>query len=120
MPLQTGVSVPAVLGTLALLALFLSATAHLAARNVLGDVPVKAALFVGPLPATVAVVGGALELPPAVTLPVALALDFLVVRWTYDLESRTAAYVTFIHVVITVLLSVVVGGIVLLLASRPA
>jgi len=49
MLLQT-VTPVSVLGTIVLFALFLSVTAHLAARNVLGDVDPRRALYVGPLP----------------------------------------------------------------------
>ncbi|MFC6772141.1 hypothetical protein ACFQDD_11550, partial [Halorubrum pallidum] len=57
-PLQA-VTPISVLGTTLLFAAFLSLTAHLAARNVLGDVDPRRALYVGPLPAVIGVGGGA-------------------------------------------------------------
>ncbi|SNR44587.1 DUF7473 family protein [Halorubrum vacuolatum] len=118
MLLQT-VSPVQVLGTVVLFAIFLSITAHLAARNVLGAVDPRRALYVGPLPAVVGVVGGAFSLPAFLTVPVALALDAAMFHWSYERDRRVTLAMTAIHVVITVLLGVVLGGIVLLLATRP-
>ena len=120
LPAQT-VTPAAVLGTTVLFALFLSVTAHLAARNVLGSVDPRRALYVGPLPAVVGVVGGAFSVPAALTVPVALALDAAMFRWSYDEEPpRAIATMTVVHVVITVLLGVVVGGTVFLLSTAPS
>lgn len=118
MLLQT-VTPVAVLGTTVLFALFLSVTAHLAARNVLGDVDPRRALYVGPLPAVIAVVGGAFAVTPAVTLPLALVVDAAMFSWSYGRDARATATMTAIHVVVTVLLGVVLGGIALLLGTRP-
>ncbi len=118
MLLQT-VSPVAVLGTTVLFALFLSLTAHLAARNVLGDADPRRALYVGPLPAIVGVVGGAFEVSPLLVVPVALALDAVMFRWSYERDARITLAMTGIHVVVTVLLAVVLGGILTLLATRP-
>lgn len=107
------------LGTLALFALYLSLTAHLAARNVLGDVPARRALYVGPLPAAVGVAGTALSLPALLTLPAALAVDAAVVHRVYDRERRLSAYVTLVHFVVSVLIGIVIVGIAVLWASRP-
>ena len=52
-----------VLGTTLLFALFLSVTAHLAARNVLGDVDPRRALYVGPLPAVIGIVASSSVTP---------------------------------------------------------
>ncbi len=118
-PAQTATPT-AVLGTTVLFALFLSVTAHLAARNVLGAVDPRRALYVGPLPAVVGVVGGAFSVPAVVTVPVALALDAAMFRWSYDAETpRVIAIMTVVHVVITVLLGVVIGGTVFLLSTAP-
>ncbi|GAB7092638.1 hypothetical protein JCM18237_29090 [Halorubrum luteum] len=119
MLLQT-VSPVAVLGTTVLFALFLSLTAHLAARNVLGDVDPRRALYVGPLPAVIGIVGGAFAVTPAVTVPLALVVDAAMFSWSYDRDARVAITMTGFHVVITVLLGVVLGGIALLLGTRPA
>jgi len=118
MLLQSG-GPTAVVGTLVLFALYLSVTAHLAARNVLGDVPPRTALAVGPVPAIVAAVGVTAGLPPALTVVAAVGLDFAAIRYAYDRPRAVAAYVTVIHLVITVLIAIVLGGIARLLATRP-
>jgi hypothetical protein len=121
-PLQTGVgSAPplAVAGTVALFALFLSATAHIAARNVLGDVPVRNAFLVGPVPAAVAVVAAALELPSIPAVLVALVLDAALVRSVYDLDGRLTAGVTTIHAVVSVILGSVLFSLYVLVRSAP-
>mgnify|MGYP000112016114 FL=1 len=121
-PLQTGVgSAPplAVAGTVALFALFLSLTAHLAARNVLGDVPIKNAFLVGPVPAGVAVVAAALELPSIPAVLVALVLDAVLVWYVYDLDRRFTAGVTAIHAVVSVILGSVIFSLYVLVRSAP-
>jgi len=121
-PLQTGVgsaSPLAVAGTVALFALFLSLTAHLAARNVLGDVPVRNAFLVGPLPAAIAVVAAALELPSLPAVAVALVVDALLIRYVYDLDRRLTAGVTLIHAVVSVILGSVLFSLYVLVLSAP-
>jgi len=121
-PLQTdvGSATPlAVAGTAALLALFLSLTAHLAARNVLGDVPVRNAFLVGPLPAAIAVVAAALELPSLPAVGVALVVDAVLVRYVYDLDRRLTAGVTLIHAVVSVILGSVLFSLYVLVLSAP-
>lgn len=105
------------IGTYLGLALFLSITAHVAARNVLGDVPIARALPAGPVVALVPFLlqaGGALLI-----IPFAVAADLLVVQMSYRLKWRTAAFVVFIHVVVTTLLAITLGALAMLLATRP-
>ena len=118
MLLQT-VSPVAVLGTTVLFALFLSLTAHLAARNVLGDVDPRRALYVGPLPAVIGVVGGAFSLPEALIGPVALVVDGIMFGWSYEQPRRVVVGMTVIHAVITTLLGLVLLGVLVLFAARP-
>jgi len=121
-PLQTGVGSAtslAVAGTAALLALFLSLTAHLAARNVLGDVPVRNAFLVGPLPAAIAVVAAALELPSLPAVGVALVVDAVLVWYVYDLDRRLTAGVTLVHAVVSVILGSVLFSLYVLVLSAP-
>jgi len=121
-PLQTGVgsaSPLAVAGTAALFALFLSLTAHLAARNVLGDVPVRNAFLVGPLPAAIAVVAAALELPSLPAVAVAVAVDAVLVRYVYSLDRRLTAGVTLIHAVVSIILGSVLFSLYVLVLSAP-
>ena len=120
--LQSGVGAApplAVAGTAGLLALFLSVTAHLAARNVLGDVPVRNAFLVGPLPAAIAVVAAALELPSLPAVALALAVDTLLVRTVYGLDRRLTAGVTLVHAVVSVILGSVLFSLYVLVLSAP-
>ena len=95
----------AYLGTFVLAAAVYSLTAHIAARNVLGDVPARRALLVGPVPAAASI---ALQQYGLLAFVVALALDFVLIRYVYRLRLRTTGLVTFIHLVVSVLLLVVV------------
>jgi len=121
-PLQTAVGAAsplAVAGTVALFALFLSFTAHLAARNVLGDVPIRNAFLVGPVPAAIAVVAAALELPSLPAVGVALAVDALLVRYVYALDRRLTVGVTLVHAVVSVILGSVIFSLYVLVLSAP-
>jgi hypothetical protein len=118
MILQT-VTPASVLGTTVLFALFLSVTAHLAARNVLGDVDPRRALYVGPLPAVIGVVGGAFALPESLIVMAALAVDGVMFAWSYDQPRRLVVGMTLIHAVVTTLLGIVLLGVAVLLAARP-
>jgi hypothetical protein len=109
----------AIAGTVGLFALFLSITAHIAARNVLGDVEVKKAFVVGPLPAAIAVVSAALGLNPFLAIAVAIAVDATAISLLYGRSRRLTAYVTAIHVVVSILLGTVLFGLVFLLGSAP-
>ncbi|PAU83491.1 hypothetical protein CK500_08205 [Halorubrum salipaludis] len=108
-----------VLGTTVALALFLSLTAHLAARNVLGDVDPRRALYIGPLPAVTAIVGVTYALPEAVVVLVALVLDGAMFAWSYDQPRRLVVGMTVIHAVVTTLLGLVLFSASLLLATMP-
>jgi hypothetical protein len=117
--LQSGGGPVAVAGTFLSFALFLSLTAHIAARNVLGDVPARKAFAVGPWPAAVAVVFTALSWPSAVAVALAVALDGLAVDRVYRPGRRLSLYVTFIHAVVSVLLGAVIVAGFLLLGTAP-
>ena len=117
--LQTDASTTAVLGTVGLLALFLSITAHIAARNVLGDVKFISALGVGPLPAVISTTSQVFEISAAIALPVALVIDFAAISYLYGEDRRLSAYITAIHVVVTILLGAILVGVVALIASAP-
>ncbi|MFB6129586.1 MAG: hypothetical protein ABEJ28_02060 [Salinigranum sp.] len=109
----------AVVATIVPFALFLSLTVHIAARNVLGDVPARKALLVGPVPAVVAVVTAALGVPALVGLAVAVVLDGAVVAYVYGPGPRLSAYITVIHFAVSVLLGAVVFGLLLLINTVP-
>lgn len=108
-----------VAGTFALFALFFTVTAHIAARNVLGDVEVKNALAVGPVVPAVSFVFVALQWPAALAVPLALAADFGVFRYLYRASTRVTAYLTLIHVVVSIILGVIVFGLLALIQSAP-
>ena len=117
--LQSSPSVVAALGTVGLLALFLSVTAHLAARNVLGDVAIVKALGVGIGPAVVSLATQLLSLPSGLGVAVAIAVDGTAIKLLYDQSPRTTAYITLIHAVITIILGAVLGGAVALFVTAP-
>jgi hypothetical protein len=106
----------AYLGSFVVFAAVYSATAHIAARNVLGDVPLRRALVVG---ATIAVVVLLLQQYGAIAFVVALALDFVVIRYVYRLRLRTTGLVTFVHLVVSVLLTIATLSLVRLLGTAP-
>ncbi|MGQ4556504.1 DUF7473 family protein [Halobellus sp. GM3] len=113
----------AIAGTFASFAIFLSVTAHIAARNVLGDVPVRSAFLVGPVPAAISVLVAtfAVDNTPVLFagLAVALALDGVAVRYVYGESTGLSAYITLIHFVVSVILGTVVFGVLALATSAP-
>lgn len=93
----------------------LCVTLHLAARYLLGPVPATNAVA-GVAPAVAIVVLSPLALPLAAI--VAIAVDFLAVRWAYDLSNRRAGLLTIGHVTVSVLLAFALSNITrLVLAS---
>jgi len=103
-----------VLGTVGLLGLFLALTAHLAARNVLGDVSPSKALGVGLGPAVVSLLTQLLSIPGGIGVLVAFGVDGLAIHLLYDQPRRTTVYILVIHTIVTVILgSVLIGGLVL-------
>ena len=95
----------AYVGTFLLAAGVYSLTAHIAARNVLGDVPPKRALLVGPVPAAISLL---LQQYGPLAFLLAIATDFVLIRYVYRLKVRTTALVTFVHVVVSILVLFVV------------
>jgi hypothetical protein len=120
-----------VVGTYLLLAAFLSLTAAVAARNVLGDVELERGLLVGPVPAAVSFllfggfrlaggrVEGQFQLYPFLVLAVALVADYVALGRAFDCEGRLAAYVTGIHLVVSVIMGAVLGGVLFLASTAP-
>ena len=115
----TATTVVAAVGTFLLFAGFLVLTTHVAARNVLGDVRPENALVVGPVPAAVSMVGVGIGAFPLLVAFAALVADLVAVERVYDLDRRTAAYVTFVHAVVTVILMAIGGALLALLARGP-
>lgn len=117
--LQAAPSPLAIGGTVGLLALFFALTAHLAARNVLGDVEPVTALGVGIVPAIISVGTQLLSVPGGIGVAIALLADGVVIHSLYGQPRRTSIYITAIHVVITVILGVVLIGSLILFMSVP-
>ncbi|WP_049985572.1 DUF7473 family protein [Halobellus rufus] len=122
--LQSGDVTPlAIAGTFAVFALFLSVTAHIAARNVLGDVPVRNGFLVGPVPAAVSIVVSTFAERDALLfggLLLALVLDGAAIAYVYGESRKLSAYITFIHFVVSVILGTILFGIWALAMSAPA
>ena len=87
--------------------------------TVLGDVDPRRALYIGPLPAVVSVVGNALDLPGALIVLVALLVDGTMFWWSYEQPRRVVAVITLIHAVVTTLLAGLLLLASVLLASMP-
>ena len=115
--LQT--SPTAVAGTVGSLILLLSVTAHVAARNVLGDVPIWKAVGIGPVTAPFAILPETFGVEPALAIGLAIGADVLAIKYLYGRRWRLTAYVTLIHVVVSVLLGSIIVSLFLLLASAP-
>ncbi|WP_267641616.1 DUF7473 family protein [Haloarchaeobius amylolyticus] len=107
----------AFLGTFLLAALFYAVTLHIAARNVLGSVPVKPAFVVGPLLAAVSLL--LQRRGPAVVIPVLLLLDAFAIHWVYGLDRRETAFVAVIHYTVAVILGFTLYNLVALLSTAP-
>ncbi|MFB6220649.1 MAG: hypothetical protein ABEH90_04350 [Halolamina sp.] len=117
LPLQA--SVAAVLGTYLLFAAFLSVTAFIAARNVLGDVPWRRYAVVGPPLAAIAFLAATFEVNSFLALAAALLADAGMVARLHDVGPRLVAAITLIHAVVSVLLGAVLFGLVVILGTAP-
>ena len=99
----------AVLGMFLLTTAFYAATAHVAARYVLGDVPVTAALLVGPVPALAMV--ALLQVNLVLAIVVAVVADFVAIKFAYDIRKGLAAIVTVVHYAVSALSVFVIASI---------
>lgn len=117
-PLQAATPL-SVAGTVGSLALFLSVTGHLAARNVLGDVPIRNAVGIGPLPAAIATLPRVLGVNSYLAILLALLVDFGAIKFLYGRGWKLTGYITLIHVVVSVILGAIIVSLALLLASAP-
>jgi hypothetical protein len=107
----------AYLGTFLLAALFYTLTAHIAARYVLGTVPLKRAAIVGLVPAAIALL--LQQYGPAIVIAVSLAADFLAIRVVYRLKYRTTTLVAVAHCTVSALLGITIFNLVSLLGTAP-
>ncbi|EMA48994.1 MULTISPECIES: DUF7473 family protein [Halococcus] len=106
----------AYLGTFLLAAGAYALTAHIAARNVLGDVPLRRAGVIGLVLAVIVV---ALQQYGLIAFVVAIAVDFALIRYVYRLRLRTTGLVTLVHVVVSILLLFVVLSAYRLIGTAP-
>ncbi|WP_135824736.1 DUF7473 family protein [Halorussus ruber] len=112
------VPIVALVGTFLLAVLFYSVTAHIAARYVLGDVPITRAFLVGVVPAVISFALEAYQ-NPAVIIAIALAADFFAIRAVYRLRYRTAGVVALAHYTVSALFGITIFNLVRLLGTAP-
>jgi len=110
-------TLPQLVGTFVVSVLFFSLTAHVAARYVLGDVPIRRALLVGLVPALTTTV--LIRYPPIVIIALTVVCDFLAIQTVYRLAYRTTALVTGAHFTLTVLTSLVVAYALAIFSTAP-
>ncbi|UPW01469.1 hypothetical protein M0R88_05030 [Halorussus gelatinilyticus] len=111
------VPVVALIGTFLLAVLFYGVTAHIAARYVLGDVPILRAFVVGLVPALISFALQAYG--PLVVILVSATADFFAIRGVYRLRLRTAGLVTLVHYTVSAIAGITVLNIVRLLSTAP-
>jgi hypothetical protein len=108
-----------VLATWLLFAAFLSFTAFIAARNLLGDVLLRRHALVGPPIAAIAFLAATFEFSPFLALGAALTVDAAAFRYLHDLDRRLLAGVVVIHFVVSVILGAILFSLIALIGSAP-
>jgi hypothetical protein len=116
-PMQT--TTVAVIATWLLFAAFVSFTAFIAARNLLGDVSLRRHAFVGPPIAAIAFLAATFEFSPFLALGAALVVDAAAFRYLHDLDRRLLAGVVVIHFVVSVILGAILFSLIALIGSAP-
>lgn len=111
------VPVVALVGTFLLAVLFYGVTAHVAARYVLGEVPVVRAFAVGVVPAVISFALAPYH--PAYVIPIAATADFFAIRVIYRLKYRTAGLVALAHYTVSALAGITIYNLVRLLGTAP-
>ena len=106
-----------VVGTFVVTYLFYAATAHIAARYVLGSVPVSRALLVGVVPAVVSFL--LQQYGPAISILVAAGADLVAIQAIYRLQYRTAGIVALVHYTVAAILGITIFNLVRLLSTAP-
>jgi hypothetical protein len=118
-PLDPATGPPlAVAGTLLVAVGFYAATAHLAARYVLGSAPVLPAVGVGVVLGVVAFL--LRSVGPAPVIAASLAADVAAIKALYGLEWRPTAFVAVVHYALSAVLGVALYNLVRLLVAAPA
>lgn len=103
--------------TFVVVALGFCLTLHVAARYVLGDVPIGNAL-VGAVPATI-VFALTLAGRPLAAAPIAIAADLIAIRSVYGISYRWAGLVTLIHFTVSFLVGFTLRNLLALLETAP-
>lgn len=104
-------------GTFLLATAFYALTVHLAARYVLGDVPLRRALAVGTVPAATTLL--LQQYGPAASIAVAVVADALAIHAVYRIRVSLTAAVTVIHYTVSVLLGLTLFNLLRLAATAP-
>jgi hypothetical protein len=104
-------------GTFLLVALGFCVTLHIAARYVLGDVPIVNALA-GVVPAAIvfALTLAGQPIPAAI---VALVADVIVIQSVYGISYRWAGLITVIHFTVSIIIAFTLRNVLLLLGTAP-
>ena len=105
-------------GTFLVAAVFYSATLHVAARYVLGDVPIKRALVVGVVLARASMLLQRYQ--PAIVIVATLGLDAFAISAVYRLSWKSTAFVAVIHYTVAVIAGITIFNLVALLSTAPA
>ncbi|MDL5363515.1 hypothetical protein [Halalkalicoccus sp. NIPERK01] len=92
-------------------------TLHIAARYVLGDVPIRNALA-GFVPAAI-VVALTLAGQPVPAAALALAAEVIVVQSVYDVSYRRSGFITVVHFTVSFLLGFALQNLLALLGTAP-
>lgn len=92
-------------------------TLHIAARYVLGDVPIRNALA-GLAPAAV-VLSLTLAGQPLPAAALAIAADVLVIQSVYDVSYRRSGFITLVHFTVSFLLGFALQNLLALLGTAP-
>ncbi|WP_435359770.1 DUF7473 family protein [Haloarchaeobius sp. DFWS5] len=108
----------AYLGTFAVATVFYAVTLHIAARNVLGDVPVSRAFLVGPILGALSLLLQQWE--PAIVILATVLVDAYAIHLVYRLDRRTTAFVAIIHYTVAIILGFTLYNLVALLSTAPS
>lgn len=103
--------------TFLVVALGFCLTLHVAARYVLGDVPIRNAL-IGVVPAMI-VFALTLAGRPLAAAPVAIAADLIAIRSVYGITYRWAGLVTIVHFTVSFLVGFTLRNLLALLETAP-
>ena len=108
----------AYLGTFLLATAFYGITLHIAARYVLGDVPVKRAFTVAPLLAIVSLL--LQQWGPLVVVPFTLAVAYTAIFVVYEQGHKLTLLISVIYYTVAVILGVLIANLVTLFGTAPA